>query len=347
MQIYLLLIGAIVTLGLISWASRTSSQQPRQIDRIFGLIIAASATAVLALRSTKVGVDIGNYVSHFERLPLGLAHEEFEPGYEVLNRLVYALSPNEQLLIAVTSFLAIAPVGYVINRYSANIYLSWLLFVGLGFYSFTFSGLRQGIALAACFVAYHFMARAFRVRALLAIVVAVSFHASAVIFLPALLIYRTKFNPTSLMAISAMTVIVWVFREPVYVYFGEAFMGQARVSLSDSYTWLAVSAALFALTLVSYSAVQGRDPATVGLYPLVLTGVLLMMFTSIGDNALRAANYYYQFIILLVPNALALIRDATTRALLFQGISVTAVALFIFTAGGQSYNIVPYAFFWK
>ena len=59
---------------------------------------------------------------------------------------------------------------------------------------------------------------------------------------------------------------------------------------------------------------------------IFLTGVLLMIFGTVADNALRIVQFYSVIVIVLVPNSISLVKPKDTKKLL------TVIAIIFFFA---------------
>src|SRR5690606_19464441 len=73
---------------------------------------------------------------------------------------------------------------FVIKRFSNNYILSVFIYITFGFYTFLFNGLRQGIAMAVCFLALPYLINKNKLKYFLLIVIASLFHTSAWVMLP-------------------------------------------------------------------------------------------------------------------------------------------------------------------
>ena len=70
-----------------------------------------------------------------------------------------------------------------------------------------------------------------------------------------------------------------------------------------------------------------------------------MLFSSIASDTMRIANYFYIFIIILIPEVLNCLKNNNTRNILtiFSVILLTGIYIYLLTI--DLYKIVPYKVF--
>lgn len=96
-----------------------------------------------------IGTDYFNYVEIFNKISRGYVLN-IEPGWWILNRCVYTLGGNAQTLIALTAFLT---YFFLLCEVESE---KWFIYVPaffLIFYTWTFTTLRQMLAMSMCFFA--------------------------------------------------------------------------------------------------------------------------------------------------------------------------------------------------
>lgn len=151
------------------------------------IIIPVLLLVVLAtVRDYTVGTDTVVYVSKFIN-NLDSNYYEFdkniEYGYQVLEYVILSLNLNYFYLFFITSLFVVSLFLKTIKNLSVNYVLSIFLYYTLGFYTFFFNGLRQGIAVAICFFALPYFIEKQLKKFIIAIFIASLFHISALIFL--------------------------------------------------------------------------------------------------------------------------------------------------------------------
>jgi len=206
------------------------------------------------------------------------------------------------------------------------------------------SGVRQGLTLAVVFASLPFLARRQVLLPAVLTILASTFHASAILFLPAIALYRLRISPKTVALVSSAFIVV--------LFFGEDLVGLAVSGVYDTYEivatgagrWALANAALWLALTCLYRRMTGALPAFSGLYVLFLVGVLVLTLSMYGTNVSRGATYYTQFLAILAPNALSVIEDSRLRTLVVVALGGLTLTYFFLTAGDTAYEIVPYAF---
>ena len=70
----------------------------------------------------------------------------------------------------------------------------------------------------------------------------------------------------------------------------------------------------------------------------------MMIFTSVGSNVLRLSNYYYIFIVLLLPYAISTISNAKNRMVISTLAVIAEIILFYYLLTIDNQYVVPYIF---
>ncbi|WP_180056315.1 EpsG family protein [Acinetobacter sp. YH12227] len=142
---------------------------------------------LFSLRNISVGVDTNaytlNYKNHNNVYVNGFL-EDIEIGYQILDRTVIYFTYNYFWLFLISSVIVISLYLYTLKKISPNYSISVFLYISLGYYTFFFNGLRQGIALALCFFSLKYLFRKEFLKFLLVVFIASLFHKSALIVIP-------------------------------------------------------------------------------------------------------------------------------------------------------------------
>lgn len=325
--------------------------QIRLIRHLFVGAVTLQLVLLLALRGVSVGVDLDGYLYSYRMFESWhfIESNRFEVGYKYLNYVLQQLRMSEQLFIGLVALLTLWPIGRMIGRYSAMPVVSFLLFIACNFYSFTFSGLRQAIAFSLIVWSFDFILRRKLSMFLLLVAIGALFHQSALVFLPAYWIWRVRLNKTLLVSALLLGFVLYWWRLPIFGWVVGYVVDGYTVVQSSSYNWLLLGCAVFlgGLFVRSFGTLgEDRQVFLNGLLMFVLVALLIMIFASVGNNVLRVADYYYLFVVLLVPEMLAAIKEPVTRAALIIGVVVGVFLLYGYFLLEDGYGIVPYTFFW-
>lgn len=354
MTVYIIPIFLIGLFSLVSLLFNIDQAQRQKINSRFSIVVALTLITILSFRDPTVGVDVKGYLDFWAQAGTRDVSEttRFEPMFVKLSELSYYLSTSPQFYLTIIAILSLAPISFALRKGSSDPLFSWLIFICLGFYSFTFSGLRQAIAYGLTTLAIHFIRRRKLLPFLLLVGLAASFHFSALIFLPAYWIYSIRVKPIGVLIYFAALVPIFIFRAPIFQWFTAQFYSSYELSPSSSFSWLALSATIVALGWIRNRTVNntnvrtenGQD--TSGLLQIATVGVSLMLFASVGTNVMRMADYFYIAIIFALPSVLQTFNNPL-RILVKVYIAGALILIYIIQMLGSPYSIVPYSAFFS
>lgn len=167
-------------------------------SRVFYFLAYVTMVFVAGLRNKSVGTDTGGYCQYFDKLQylddvVKIGEETQEYGYWIMNWLVHFISDQYMTLFIVIALIVIGCYQRMIIAYSANIVISFYVFITMGIYTFFFNGARQGIACAICALAIGPMMERNLIKYLGYILLACFFHKTAIIMVPVYFIFN-KYN---------------------------------------------------------------------------------------------------------------------------------------------------------
>lgn len=351
MTIYVINIAMIGVYSIFYNLLRRYSKSQDKLKKFFINISVLQLFLLLALRSKSVGVDANGYLSNFNFVKSSsfqeLLQHRFEIGYKLLTKFISILTEKDQVFLSIIAGLSIIPVGRFIYKYSKKPFLSFAIYISFNFYMFTFSGLRQSIAFSIIYLSYDYIKQRKPLKFLLMVLLATSFHKSAIIFLPAYFITKIKLTETVISGFAFVDIFILVFKKQIMSFVTKHFFQAYEIVESLSVNWFLFSLFIFLVCLFFYKNVVKQDATSQHLYLLVATGISIMLLATVSTNAMRMANYYYVFVILLIPEVIASLKDSRL-ALLGGYLLITGIIMIYFwLLYVDGYGIVPYKFFWQ
>jgi len=322
----------------------------KKIKCFFVSFATIQLVVILSLRHISTGVDVAGYVYNFKYLFPSysfnqlMAHR-WEIGFKLLNKIIYFFTSNEHIFLSLIAIFSIVPVGIFIYKYSKMPFLSFALYISFNYYSFTFSGLRQSIAYGIILISYNFIINKKPFKFVISVLFAALFHKSALIFLPAYFLADLKINKLSISVILLCDVIIFIFRKQIFQFIVDMFYNNHEVVESSSFRWMLLCIFILSYGLFFYKQVIALSKNNNALYVFLIMGVSLMIFSSVGTNVMRVADYYYMFVILFIPEVISVIKD--TRLILIGGyiLIILIFILYVWFLQSDGYNIVPYRLF--
>jgi len=321
--------------------------------------------ALLALRSIDCGRDLYEfyqgyigYIPSFHDisndslkniLSLSWSGTNYEVGYRLYNWLVgNIISKDPHVFLAITAAIEIFLLGYTFLKKSPDIVLSYFVFACFGLYVFSFSGLRQALALSMTFFSYNFFDRQKPWMAVSIILFATTFHTSALLFLPALFLRNMTMSRKK--ALSSLFLIVTVlvpFVMTVLQYGARLLYGHEKYTDDNggSFGLLILYILIFVISVGSISSNNNDNKALSRVQWFILCAILLQSTGIFSAGAFARVAYYYSvFFTLLLPLSFKKQRNKQ----LYRTLTILLlIAYFIFTTSTGYLDVVPYQFWWE
>ena len=159
------------------------------------------------LRSISVGTDTFSYEDIYYWIEAGNANF-IEPGWRFLNWLIQYVGGNFNMLLMVVAILTLLPVGFVIKQCSPAPSLSLFLYFSLFTYLQSYNLMRQMLAVSIVLLGYTYLYKQQRVRYLICVAFAMTFHTSALFSIPLIWIDRFNLSMKKVLWILSITLIL-------------------------------------------------------------------------------------------------------------------------------------------
>lgn len=130
-----------------------------------------------------------------------------EYGYFIWEVLVSLFTENRYIFILLTTLLAYILYYHVFRKYIENYPLGAILFLGL-FYYFTMTYLRQVLACGIAWLSFKYIWERKPVAFFTIILIAYTFHSSAILFMPAYFISHKKYSKDFIIKMLALSLLI-------------------------------------------------------------------------------------------------------------------------------------------
>lgn len=320
---------------------------------IFVLIILSS------LRGANIGNDTHSYIYLFKNLSAE-NHSRYEIGYVFLNDIIKKITDNYQYLFTIISIFVYFSIGRFIIKYSKIPWLSLFLFLTYGFFTFTFSALRQAIAITICLYAFESMMNSKNIKAFLLIFLASLFHNTAIVFLFAFIckfikpsgkVFIVGYISSFIILVAFTTVLYYVFQMlPMYKHYSQGtYIGEIGIA-SFLYAILSSIILLFSYKQLTSGIKKSGFISKVDSYGLIMVLLAVVFYIiSIKANIFdRMAIYFNILSIIILPNAINKLSGVNR-----QFITVIVVVVFYIYSAMIIYyrpewnSVFPYSFYWQ
>jgi len=270
-----------------------------------------------------------------------------EMGYVVFNWLLAHVTANRYVFILLLTLCMYAMIWWNMKKYASNYSLALVLFMGLTFF-FTFTYLRQMMGCAiACFSIQYIIKRDLW-RYLLVMLVAISFHKSAIIFLPIYFLPVRKYSVDGiltvmliclLLGLSGVTSMLFDAYADIKNEEAESYYG---VKTSSRLAYI-VEAVFFLYLLLRVHRHLPEDGQSIVLYNIGLAFCAVLLFFVRSENGGRLSWYFMYGLIFTVVN----FANSRTGRQMNMHLLVLVVCFFLFMRVNYSwaFNMCPYKTF--
>lgn len=349
MGIYIYNIVVVILLGILFLHMYKSNLT----KKMYFLILTLQMALIVGLRGYDVGWDTRNYVWYFSRaanfdLKYIITKDiDIEKGYVLLEYLVSKLSTNPTVFFLIIALFYFISVGRFIYKDSKDPILSYVLFIALGFFTFSMTALRQTVAIGVVLYSYKFIKeRKFKLF-VVNILFAAIFHKSAIFFLPAYFLAYKKITIKYILLMIITIPLSYIFRDSIFnllIYISGA-------QYSTYQTVGPITLILLMILILIGGIVQRRsiilkDKENIIYYNMLFIAIIFGMLAFANPAWLRIVYYYHIATILFVPVIINSFKDRHLQIILKVLTIVILLGLCINNLT-QNSPFVPYDFFWN
>lgn len=383
MAIYFVLAVFIYLYGKLYRANSSNRRRKIYLIVTFGVLI-----LVAGLRDPSVGTDLaGHYAKRYNmigsyswsQIPTFSATIGYEIGYCYFTRFLHFFSSDVQFFVFATSFLMCAAFGYFIYKESTDVVLSADLMLFNCFYYRFMTMMRQGLAISIILVAYTLLNGSERklkdyIKFALLILLASTFHSSAILCMLMILFDRLKFTKKQIIFGVGAMVAFYLFYMNFYTvalnffgtgnnyerYLTSATEGVGNINMQTIYNFLLA----FVPFLLGYYVLVWekkkekhlfKDDKNMYCLKKNESFLLYMVLIASTFNLLvfrmnilnRFSLYFTPFVLILCPYAISSMKlksnKPIVRACIYFMFGVYFVWLTI-TKAAEFYGVVPYRF---
>lgn len=346
--------------------SSTGGQNSKKRQNAFFLVVASFfLVLILGFRSEYNGRDLHNSLGTGYFYFYDIINEDsfleilqnfgkkkyanFEIGFVLFCKFIGTLCSNHQIMLFASAFVSIVPVGYYIYKNSKNPWLSMMVYTALPFFGPAyFSAIRQGMAIGLVVLSFELIKQKKLLSFVLVILLASTFHSSAIVVLVAYPMYHFRMDRESMM-VGGLAILgaVFLLRIPLFLVLAQIVDDDARMSASGAVNLFLLLTLLY---IICVAFKKGQDDNMRGSVNLFLLACAAQSFSGISSMAGRIAWYFMPVLVILLPNLIEdmQIQEKVVRkpAAWLLGILAAALGLYVLRTDtiAQAYPYVP---FWK
>ncbi len=330
--IIILILFRIVLMGI-------SKRNYSKIEMLFCYFAYVGLIALAAFRAPSVGTDTLSYISDYKDIYTYTWLDIIERyrGYELfyfICKLFSLLGLPIFMWFAFIEIIYVSAIARLIHKDSTDKIYSIILFITIGLYMFSLAGLKQTMAMGLVLHAFMEMRSKRYVTTVLLFILAFFAHPTAIIFLPAFLLYHGR-NIRNYNVVVICLILLLVFGSK---YMVGSFSNMIRLEHFELYLSVektySIWTLLFYILMILASLPFIKNYSKNSLYqnelkfefPCLFIACSLQYLASLSPSLFRLALYYTPFFLIYMPNVLAVRSDVTRKVV--KLVLIFAVILF-------------------
>lgn len=341
-------------------------------EKVYGIIVCASFTFIMAFRDISVGEDVESYSRIFNTIAKSDTFFDAvqnaplsAPAYVAFCRLLSYISQDPQILIVASSIIINICLMLAINKASTNAFVSYISWIGFTLLYCSMNGTRQCLALVLSLYALILLAKDLkRTKAWILLLIAVLTHLTALVLVFAIcgIILTDKITENKMLfIISVLASFIGALCFGIGVRLVLNFMprysmyeaGGSNYSIFDNtgsgrivflYLVLLLILIIWIIKSKTYDVYSRKFARQ--MFPAVLFGVLFGIVNSKNILVNRLLWYYLGIYVLFLPDVFKMCKRNERIILEICVIAILLVYSILSLYENQN-GIVPYKFFWE
>lgn len=310
---------------------------------------------IQAFRDYSIGVDLKGYIPFFRTAgSWGYKKDLIEPGYTYFTIFIRRnISSNPTVFLAFVSAAILIPVSLIFKKYSKLPVLSFIIYASFIIYIFSFSGLRQTMAIGITTLSYIFIEKKKILPFIGLVFLATLFHSSAIIFIITypLCNYlnttkRKYFISFCIGLISLLSlrnilnyIIPFIFQDSQERYM-EYYAGNIRAAYN-------LAILIFIFFLATF-LVKNPTRTDLNMRMILFISFWCQCLGLISPVVPRIGFYFIVFLGVALANVTEELPVNKTRRLVASICLAVFMIGFFFTKYSSGYlNVIPYKFIWE
>lgn len=308
--------------------------------------------SLIAFRAIHLGSDTGGYLSFFERIAdtpwdrifaENDASYQFEPGFVVFEKLVTVFTHSPQAYQVIYSTIYLISIVTFANQLEKGNFSFLFLFATMGTYTFMFTGVRQCLAMCICLWSYPFIKKRKLVPFLILLILAFTFHKSAILFVAAYFIYNRKINWINTFIYVIIGTLSFLYIDVIQEWFNDQLDYDYGVEeTGNGIIFFAVIAVVTAFSFFALVYYKKKTPESVGLLNVGIITFVFWFLRLVTRVAERPSFYFVFFSAAMLCYAL----DAPTNdrdKITYKMLVYSAfMILFVYRLFTSHASLVPY-----
>ena len=316
--------------------------------RTYLIFAAIPMFALIAFRHGYIGADAGVYQRMFKEMAntpwdSGWNSYGFEKGFIAFEKVIGIFTSSPLIYqIIYASIYMLSVVGFA-NRLEKGNFLFLYFYGTLGLYTFMFTGLRQCLAICVCLHSYKYIKHRKLIRFLVCILLAFTFHKSAVLFLAAYVIFRNKLKPFYILMYCALCAFGYYYFEEIQGWFNEQLDYSYEVEETGSgfvFLLVMIIITVFATYTITLSGNMTKEAR--GIINISFIAFAFWVLRLVSRTAERPSYYFLFFTAAMLGYSIDCIDDGKQKESMTIVIVLLTLALFAYRMYANFNLMIPY-----
>lgn len=330
-------------------------------DKIITIVIGMQLLLLSCLRNISVGVDLGNYIPRFYIINETRWRDlfniidvvDFEFGYILFNKIVGIIYNNERFLLIIVSVIIVLRISKFIYYNSKIKWLSFFLFVTLGFWGNSLNIIRQFIAIAILLPAVNYITENKLKKFILNVIIAAFIHKTALIFLILYPLSKVKITKRYIFVVASICIILSKFSVDIINLIANFFNYNFYINdigngLGNGKGMFILLSSVLIVALIYKKYINEKDK-NFNIYIHMI--IISIVFNTLAFNfALmgRVMHYFTISMIILIPNVIFYMKEKIDKYIATYLVAFLSIYYYIFIILQKDLNVVvPYKFVWQ
>ncbi len=329
-------------------------------QKIFVIIACVTLFLVMGLRHPHVGTDTPQYLRVYHSIKYFRWNQvswdnllEQEIGFKLYNYVLNWFGVSDQMYLILYALFVSVVIAKLIEQYCRNLFWGFYFHITIGLFTMSMSGMRQTIACLICWLAISYILRKKPIRFILVVLLAASFHQSAIFFLPFYFAGYVRVSKVGGWMMISICVLLILFKSSILILLSYIMPEKYEIYglINDRYplnNGVVLIAVLIPAFCLFFWRNQQKEPRQLQLDSMYFLGSFcyaVITVLALSSQAIGRMNmYFYLFNVVLLGNIISEMEDQRTRYIVTM-FAIVLPGYMFFKA--QSLGISPYFFFWQ
>lgn len=327
-------------------------------NKLFIYLYSIPLIILSALRYARPGCDTAIYLFWFGEICQG-NNSLYEPGFNLLLKAISLITTNGRIMLLIINLIFFTLFFRFILKYSCCIWLSVFLFIGMEIFDQSMNLVRQLLALAIIVNSFDFLITKRYIKFCLIIILASTFHFTAITFLVAPFLQMIKLTQTKVLIYYTIIPILFILSSSVLTFIMSElniysnYLNSSAFGIVEQPKLACILHLLINIMIFSFCYFFGKkekkSDINILMTKFLMVGgifwALSVNFSTIG----RAALYFDAFSIVLIPNILYSLKIKTNTTIIITILLVMFITKYFVIAymRPEWFAIYPYEFYFE